>query len=157
MISHDRRFLENLSAARCGSTAGKPGRIERGFAAFEAWRDDVLIEEEREQHKLDARSSPRNTGCATGVTGVASENMRRLRQSARAAPGAARLSRLGRQAALAATAADRSGALVIEAARISKSYDGRPIVTDFSTRIRRGDRIGIVGPTAPARPPCSAY
>ena len=50
------------------------------------------------------------------------------------------------KAALAAAAADRSGALVVEADRIGKSYDGKPIVADFSIRIRRGDRIGIVGP-----------
>ena len=50
------------------------------------------------------------------------------------------------KAAISATAADASGKLVIEADRIAKSYDGRPIVHDFSIRIQRGDRIGIIGP-----------
>jgi ATP-binding cassette subfamily F protein uup len=63
--------------------------------------------------------------------------LRAERRSFRAAAG---------KATLAAAAADRSGTLVIEADRISKSYDGRPVVADFSIRIRRGDRIGIVGP-----------
>ena len=45
-----------------------------------------------------------------------------------------------------ASLAAPSGAQVIEASGIGKSYEGRPIVSDFSIRIRRGDRIGIVGP-----------
>src|SRR5262249_16640637 len=50
------------------------------------------------------------------------------------------------KASMTAAAAERSGALAIEAERISKSYDGTPVVADFSIRVRRGDRIGIVGP-----------
>jgi ATP-binding cassette subfamily F protein uup len=49
-------------------------------------------------------------------------------------------------ATIAVSSAAPSGALVIEAVGIGKSYDGRPIVRDFSIRIQRGDRIGIVGP-----------
>ena len=53
IISHDRRFLANLSRATVWLDRGETRRIEKGFDAFEAWRDDVLAEEEREQHKLD--------------------------------------------------------------------------------------------------------
>ena len=53
MISHDRRFLATLSRSTIWLDRGKTRRIERGFAAFEGWRDDVLADEEREQHKLD--------------------------------------------------------------------------------------------------------
>src|SRR6476620_7754335 len=52
IISHDRRFLANLSQSTIWLDRGKTRRIERGFASFEAWRDEVLAEEEREQHKL---------------------------------------------------------------------------------------------------------
>src|SRR5258708_31199347 len=55
IISHDRRFLANLSRVTVWLDRGKLRRIERGFAAFEAWRDDVLAEEERERHKLDRK------------------------------------------------------------------------------------------------------
>jgi ATP-binding cassette subfamily F protein uup len=81
-----------------------------------------------------------------GVTARRKRNIRRLgalqalreaRRSYRAAAG---------KAALTAAAADPSGTLVIEADRVGKSYEGRPIVSDFSIRIQRGDRIGIVGP-----------
>ena len=146
MISHDRRFLENLSRSTVWLDRGQTRRIERGFSAFEAWRDEVLIEEERDQHKLDRKIVAEEHWLRYGVTARRKRNMRRLahlhalrqaRRDYRASAG---------RAALGATAADRSGALVIEAKRISKAYGDRPIVTDFSTRIRRGDRIGIVGP-----------
>ncbi len=55
MISHDRRFLTNLSRATVWLDRGETRRIEKGFDAFEAWRDEVLAEEERDQHKLDRK------------------------------------------------------------------------------------------------------
>src|ERR1700739_4198831 len=51
LISHDRRFLTNLSRATAWLDRGQIRQIDRGFAAFEAWRDEVLAEEEREQQK----------------------------------------------------------------------------------------------------------
>ena len=146
LISHDRRFLTNLSNATAWLDRGRTRRIERGFGAFEGWRDEVLAEEERDQHKLDRKIVAEEHWLRYGVTARRKRNERRLanlhalrqsRRDYRATAG---------KAQLAVMQADASGALVIEAERISKSYDGRPIVADFSTRIRRGDRIGIVGP-----------
>jgi ABC transport system ATP-binding/permease protein len=106
----------------------------------------VLAEEERDQHKLDRKIVAEEHWLRYGVTARRKRNVRRLgalqalreaRRSYRASAG---------KAALAAATADPSGRLVIEVDRIGKSYDGRPIVDDFSTRIQRGDRIGIVGP-----------
>ncbi len=146
VISHDRRFLANLTRATVWLDRGKSRRIERGFAAFEAWRDEVLAEEERDQHKLDRKIVAEEHWLRYGVSGRRKRNVRRLgalqalrqaRRDYRAAAG---------RAALAAAEADSSGTLVIEADRVTKSYDGRPIVRDLTTRVRRGDRIGIVGP-----------
>ncbi|HYK03097.1 MAG TPA: ATP-binding cassette domain-containing protein, partial [Thermoanaerobaculia bacterium] len=55
MISHDRRFLSNLSRGTAWLDRGQTRRVERGFSEFEAWRDEVLAEEERDQHKLDRK------------------------------------------------------------------------------------------------------
>jgi ATP-binding cassette subfamily F protein uup len=146
LISHDRRFLENLSRATIWLDRGMTRRIDRGFAHFEAWRDEVLADEEREQHKLDRKIVAEEHWLRYGVTARRKRNVRRLaglmtlrqaRRDYRASAG---------KASLSTSAADASGTLVIEAASVSKSYDGRPIVTDFSTRIRRGDRLGIIGP-----------
>jgi ABC transport system ATP-binding/permease protein len=146
IISHDRRFLSTLSRSTVWLDRGTTRRIERGFAHFEEWRDMLLAEEEREQHKLDRKIVAEEHWMRYGVTGRRKRNMRRVgqlqalreaRRTHRAAAG---------NATITAGAAAPSGALVIEAKGIGKSYGERAIVRDFSIRIQRGDRIGIVGP-----------
>ncbi len=145
-ISHDRRFLGNLSNATAWLDRGGIRRIARGFGAFEAWRDEVLAEEERDQHKLDRKIVAEEHWLRYGVSGRRKRNVKRLanlhalraaRRDHRGATG---------NASLTAADADKSGALVIEARGLSKAYDGRAIVANFSTRIQRGDRLGIIGP-----------
>ena len=146
IISHDRRLLSTLSRSTVWLDRGQTRRLERGFAHFEEWRDAVLAEEERDQHKLDRRIVAEEHWLRYGVTGRRKRNMRRvgqlqaLREQRRTHRGA-----VG-NASITAGSAAPSGALVIEAFGIGKSYDGRRIVDDFSIRIARGDRIGIVGP-----------
>ena len=146
IISHDRRFLSTLSRATVWLDRGETRRLERGFAHFEEWRDAVLAEEERDQHKLDRKIVAEEHWLRYGVTARRKRNMRRVgelqtlrekRRTYRASAG---------NAAITASAAPESGALVIEASGIGKSYEGRPIVSNFSIPIQRGDRIGIVGP-----------
>jgi ATP-binding cassette subfamily F protein uup len=146
LISHDRRFLTNLSRSTAWLDRGRIKQIDRGFAAFEAWRDEVLEEEERDQHKLDRKIVDEEHWLRHGVSGRRKRNVKRLanlhalrsqRRDYRGTAGAANL---------AAAEAEKSGRLVIEAKGISKAYGERKIVENFSTRIQRGDRIGIVGP-----------
>jgi ATP-binding cassette subfamily F protein uup len=146
VISHDRRFLANLTRATVWLDRGLTRRTERGFAAFEAWRDEVLAEEETTQHKLDRKIVAEEHWLRYGVTARRKRNVRRLgalhalrqtRRDYRASAG---------KATLTAAEADASGALVIETDRIAKAFGERPIITDFTTRVRRGDRVGIVGP-----------
>ena len=146
MISHDRRFLATLSRSTVWLDRGQTRRIERGFSSFEAWRDEVLAEEERDQHKLDRKIVAEEHWLRYGVSARRKRNVKRLgdlhalREARRTYRGA-----LG-SAKLEAAEADNSGKLVIEARNAGKSYEGRPIVAGFSTRIQRGDRVGIVGP-----------
>src|SRR5947199_2003065 len=146
LISHDRRFLTNLSRATAWLDRGAIKQIDRGFASFETWRDEVLAEEERDQHKLDRKIVNEEHWLRYGVSGRRKRNVKRLgnlhalrdqRRSYRGATG---------NASLAAAEADKSGKLVIEAKNIAKAYGDRTIVEGFSIRVQRGDRIGIVGP-----------
>jgi ATP-binding cassette subfamily F protein uup len=146
LISHDRRLLANLSRSTVWLDRGQTRRIDRGFADFEAWRDEILAEEEREQHKLDRKIVAEEDWLRYGVTARRKRNVRRLgdlqklrqaRRDYRAAAG---------KASLTPAPAERSGRLVIEAERVAKAFENRSIVNGFSTRIQRGDRIGIVGP-----------
>jgi ATP-binding cassette subfamily F protein uup len=146
IISHDRRFLANLTSATAWLDRGATRRIERGFAHFEEWRDALLAEEEREQHKLARKIAAEEDWMRYGVTARRKRNMRRvgelqaLREAKRTHRGVAG------SADITISAADPSGKLVIEAEGLSKSYDGREIVADFSLRVQRGDRVGIIGP-----------
>src|SRR5205085_4768383 len=113
---------------------------------FEAWRDEVLAEEEREQHQLARRIVNEEHWLRYGVSGRRKRNVKRLgnlyalRQQRRDYRGSAG------NANLAASEAEKSGKLVIEAKNIGKSFGDRKIVDGFSIRVQRGDRIGIVGP-----------
>ncbi|OQW53096.1 MAG: elongation factor 3 [Proteobacteria bacterium SG_bin9] len=146
MISHDRRFLSNLSRSTAWLDRGQARQIDRGFSAFEAWRDEVLAEEERDQHKIDRKIVAEEHWLRYGVSGRRKRNVKRLanlhalRDQRRTYRGVAG------QAALTASEAEQSGKLIIEAIKISKAFDDRTIVDNFSTRIQRGDRVGIVGP-----------
>jgi ATP-binding cassette subfamily F protein uup len=66
LISHDRRFLENLAQATIWLDRGMTRRIERGFAQFEAWRDEILESRRRSASGTSstARSRAKPTGCA---------------------------------------------------------------------------------------------
>jgi ABC transport system ATP-binding/permease protein len=145
LISHDRRFLETLSRHTVWLDRGRTRRIELGFGAFEAWRDEVLAEEERDHHKLGRKIEAEEHWLRYGVTGRRKRNVRRLadlqrlRQTRRDYRGAAG------KAVIDAAQAEKSGALVIEADAVSKAFGTRTIIDNFSTRVMRGDRVGIVG------------
>ena len=146
LISHDRRFLENLSRATIWLDRGHTKRLDEGFAGFEAWRDRMLETEETELHKLDRKIAAETQWLRKGVTARRKRNqgrlralydLRRQRQQHRRADGTV---------SMAASEAAASGKRVIEVKNISKAYDGRTVVRDFSIRVQRGDRIGFVGP-----------
>ncbi|KND21163.1 elongation factor 3 [Pannonibacter phragmitetus] len=145
LISHDRRFLENLSRATVWIDRGTSRRMERGFEHFEAWRDELFDQEERDQQKLAQQIKREEHWMRYGVTARRKRNMRRVRELADLRDKAR--SHRGPQgtAKLAATEGETSGKLVIEAKSISKGYGERTIVSNFSSRIQRGDRIGLIG------------
>ncbi len=145
VISHDRRLLERLSRATVWLDRGITRTLDRGFAAFEAWRDEVLVQEETDRHKLVRKIAMEEDWLRYGVTARRKRNQKRLadlhglREKRRQQRGGANKLRLD------AASADLSGRLVAVAEDVCISFGERPIVRDFSTRILRGDRVGIVG------------
>ena len=145
-ISHDRRFLQTVTKATVWLDRGSAKRLDEGFASFEGWRDKLLEEEERDLQKLDRKIVREEHWLRYGVTARRTRNQRRLeglhqlrrdRKDARRAEG---------KAVMTAGETRESGKLVIEAIDVSKAYGERTLVKDFSTRIGRGDRLGLVGP-----------
>jgi ATP-binding cassette subfamily F protein uup len=146
LISHDRRFLARLSRSTVWLDRGVTRRIERGFDQFEAWRDQVLAEEETAQHKLGRKIADEEHWLRYGVTARRKRNVRRLENLHTLRREKRDHVRATGSAQIVATEEDKGGKLVIEAENLAKSYEGRPIVRDVSIRILRGDRIGLVGP-----------
>ncbi|MGQ7790936.1 ABC-F family ATP-binding cassette domain-containing protein [Faunimonas sp. B44] len=146
LISHDRRFLERLSRATVWLDRGTSRRLDEGFAGFEAWRDTVFEQEERDRARLDKKILMELDWVRYGVTARRKRNQGRMR----ALEGMRKARREARRqvGSVTFTVAESavSGKQVIEADGVSKAYDGRPIVDGLSIRILRGDRIGIVGP-----------
>ena len=146
VISHDRRFLAALSSATLWVDRGRVRRMEKGFAEFEAWRDEVLEQEERDAQKLARKIVAEEHWLRYGVTARRKRNVRRLglllelRTNARTRNGPQG------QVTLTATEAQESGKLVIEAKGISKAFGDMSIVRNLSMRIARGARLGLVGP-----------
>ena len=145
VVSHDRRLLADLTRSTVWLDRGRTRRLDQGFAAFEAWRDALLEEEELARHKLDRRIVEEEHWMRYGVTARRKRNMRRVGELATMRRERREARRVEGVATMAAQDAKSSGALVIEAEKIGKSYGGRPVVKDFSTRVMRGDRVGVVG------------
>ncbi len=145
IISHDRRLLERVSRAVIWLDRGRTQRLERGVAHFETWREEVLANEEAEQHKLGRQIKREEDWMRYGVTARRKRNVRRVAELA--ALRQAHRTHQGPQGAVKLDAAEAqgSGKLVSVAENISKSFGGRCVVRRFSTRIIRGDRVGIIG------------
>ncbi len=151
IISHDRAFLNRLSSITLWLDRGRLRRLDKGFAEFEDWAEELRAREAEAQHKLDRKIVREERWLHRGVTARRRRNqgrltrlneLRRARAEWLRQPGAAKLE--------VATTGKRSD-LAIEAVNLDKSYPApeggeRRVLRDFSTRIRRGDRIGIIGP-----------
>ena len=145
LISHDRRFLEDLSRATVWLDRGQTRRLDRGFKHFENWRDEVLAAEELERHKLDRKIAMEEDWVRYGVSGRRKRNVGRLARLRDLRTDRREQLRLTGQVNLTASMGDDGGTRVIEAKKISKNFGDKTVVADFSVRITRGNRVGVVG------------
>ena len=146
VISHDRTFLTRLTRSTLWIERGRLLRNEVGFGGFESWTERVYEEEARAAEKLDSKLRLELHWLQRGVTARRRRNQGRLeklndmRAQRRAMLGALGTAKLG-----LATDQDVRSKMVIEADKVAKHYGERAVIRDFSIRIQRGDRIGIVG------------
>lgn len=146
LISHDRAFLRRLTRATLWLDRGQLRRQDKGFAAFEDWREEIWAQEDDAQHKLDRRIKAESRWAVEGISARRKRNQGRLRAlQAMRADRAAHIRREG-TAALALDTAPQSGRRVIEAKGISKTFGDRVILHPFDLRVMRGDRVAFVGP-----------
>ena len=146
LISHDRAFLNTLTRATLWIDRGLVRRNEKGFDAFESWRDKLWEEEDIQRHKMDRKIKSEGRWAVEGISARRKRNQGRLRalQDLRA-ERAAMIRRQG-TAAMELASGPKSGRKVIDAIKIDKSYANQTIIKGFSLSIQRGDRVAFVGP-----------
>ena len=146
IISHDRAFLNALTRATLWIDRGMVRRADVGFQGFEAWRDKIWEEEDIARHKLDRKIKAEARWAVEGISARRKRNQGRVR--ALQALRQERADQIKRQgaAAMELAAAPKSGKKVIDAKGLSKAFDGKTIVSNFSLTVQRGDRVAFVGP-----------
>ena len=145
VISHDRTFLTRLTRQTFWLDRGLLRRNEIGFGGYDAWTERVFAEDARNADRLDAKLKIEAHWLERGVTARRKRNQGRLAKLWEMR--AARAAMIGPQgtAKLAAASDDSKTKTVISAQNVGKSFSDRTIIKDFTLRIQRGDRIGIVG------------
>jgi len=147
IISHDRRFLERISTATLWLRQRQLLKLNRGYAAFEEWAESVETEDARNLARLETQLKAEEHWLQRGVTARRSRNEGRRRKllAMRAERRDIKELSASPTAAITAERGHESARLVIDAKGVSKSYGERALISNFSLRIRRGDRVGIVG------------
>ena len=149
LISHDRTFLTTLANRLLWLDRGRLRSRDGGFAGFEDWQENVFAEEDKAGARLDKRIASETQWLREGLTARRKRNQGRVRALQQMRVD--RRERVGRTgvAKLDPAEAAAGGKLIIEAEGLSKTYVGTegpvPIVDGFSTRIMRGDRVGVIG------------
>ena len=146
LISHDRRFLDNLSKRTVWMDRGQTRDLDKGFGAFEDWRDEFLEQEELERHKMERKVHREQHWVVHGVSGRRKRNVRRLKELGDLRQTIKSQRQVAGSAKITVTEADRSSKQIVRLNEISHSFDDRPIVKDLSLRINRGERLGLIGP-----------
>ncbi|WOR14918.1 ATP-binding cassette domain-containing protein [Hyphomonas sp. FCG-A18] len=150
LVSHDRRFMENITTNTLWLRDGIVRKSPRGFAHFDSWAEEVEAAELKHLDKLKTQMKAENRWLARGVTGRRARNMGRLRklQAMRAEQSEAKsVLKAGQaKADMSVETGSNQSRKVLEVYGLSKSFGGLKIVEDLSLRILRGDRIGLIGP-----------
>ncbi len=145
-VTHDRYFLDNVATRIVELDRGNLASFPGNFAAYLRFKEQMLQDETVLNAKFDKVLAQEEVWIRQGIKarGVRNEGrVRRLEQLRR--ERSARRERVGK-VEMSLEAGDRSGKLVAELSHISKSFGDRQIIKDFSCRIQRGDKIGLLGP-----------
>lgn len=146
VISHDRSFLNHVSNATIWLDRGIVHTNNKGFSSFEAWQEEILNQEIIKEKYLNKKLDEETEWLHKGVTARRRRNQGRLRRLQQLRQERReQVKKIGSVDLEIKEAAVRSK-LVMEAKHISKSFGIREVVKDFSLRVLKGNRIGIVGP-----------
>jgi len=144
-VTHDRAFLQQVANTIVELDRGHLRRWEGRYHDFLTFRDQQLAAEEKENALFDKRLAEEEKWIRQGIKARRTRNEGRVRAlKSMRVERSQRRQKIG-NATFKMESADRSGKRVAELEHVSQSYDGKTVISDFSTLVSRGDRIGIVG------------
>ena len=146
VISHDRRFLENVSRRIVWLDRGRVKEHERGFSHFEAWSEEVLALEAEQLAKMDKLIAEETIWSRQGISARRKRNMGRMRRLWELRDQRSKVRTTSQMASLSMDSGSASGKIVIEATGLSKGFGERDVIKNFDIKIMRGDRVALVGP-----------
>ncbi len=145
-ITHDRRFLDKLATRITELDRGKLTDFVGNFTQYQIKKEELLAVEETHAAKFDKFLAQEEVWIRQGIKARRTRNEGRVRRlEALRLDRAARRERQG-NVKLNLDAGERSGKLVAELNQVNKSYGDKTLIKNFSTRILRGDKIGLLGP-----------
>ena len=145
-ITHDRRFLNRLATRITELDRGILTDFVGNFADYQIKKEELVAVEETHAAKFDKVLAQEEVWIRQGIKARRTRNEGRVRRlEALRLERAARRERQG-NVKLNLDAGERSGKLVAELDKVSKSYGDKTLINGFSTRILRGDKIGLLGP-----------
>ncbi len=145
-VTHDRVFLQALATRILEIDRGRLFDWECDYAKFLERKAEVLAAEEKQAALFDKRLAEEEVWIRKGIEARRTRNEGRVRALiAMRRERAERREQIGK-VKMQAAVQDKSGQLVIDADQVSFSYGDRKILREFSTKVMRGDKIGIVGP-----------
>jgi ATP-binding cassette subfamily F protein uup len=145
-VTHDRVFLQSLATRIVELDRGRLTSWPGDYATFLRRKEESLAIEAAHDAKFDKKLAEEEAWLRQGIKARRTRNEGRVRALlAMREVRAARRSPIG-SVRLQTEIAERSGQMVFEAERVAKSFDGQPVITDFTVRVMRGDRVGLIGP-----------
>ena len=145
IISHDRTFLRNLTNSSLWIYHGQVRRFDAGFTEFEPWSEAIMEQEQSRAEKLDKLIAEETIWSVQGISARRKRNQGRLRRLQDMRQQKAGAIKRQTNLSMDIETGDESGWLVCEALHVHKSYGEKKVVQDFTARIKRGDKIGIIG------------
>ncbi|MBQ8346169.1 MAG: ATP-binding cassette domain-containing protein [Alphaproteobacteria bacterium] len=145
VISHDRAFLKHVCDGIIWLDRGIARTLNKKFDAFEDWRDAVYEQEEAEQNRLNKKIESETRWLHKGVTARRKRNQGRLHRLYDLRNERRDQIKKTGSVDLNIDGGVIQSKLIIEAKHLSKSFNGRPIVNDFSLRVMQGNKIGVIG------------
>ena len=146
LVTHDRRFLDNLATRIIELDRGFLSSYAGNFSSYQQEKAAALGTEAVHSRKFDKFLAQEEVWIRQGIQARRTRNEGRVRRlEALRLERSARRERVGK-VALTVDEGERSGKLVVELRKVGKHYEGKPVVQDFSCRILRGDKVGLIGP-----------